>query len=322
MRRITSLLAIAYSVCLVLVGVSNPASAQYLGHNLLGDFGLTSGSQPGPGTYLSALYYGYEGDTLRDKNGNDIGVDPERRGDLDVNGYALGLWYVTDRKVFGGNYSFSIWPSFTDNAFEAPILGLDQSTDLGFGDLYVQPINLGWHTDRADYIAGIGVYAPTGRYEAGAPDNVGLGMWSFELFAGTTIYLDSERTWNFATTAFYETHTEKEGSDVKVGDILTLEGGLGKSFKGGLINAGLAYYAQWKVTDDDFGSEGLPPGVSPGRHRGYGVGPEINIPIASKSKLYGFFNVRYFWESGVRSSVEGESLVLTLTLPIPSASLQ
>ncbi len=319
MKLKISAMVFAASVWLMLIMLSSPASAQLLGHNLLGDFGLTSGTQPGPGTYFSALYYRYEGDTIRDKDGNALGLN---RGELDVNGYALGLWHVTDRKIFGGNYSFSIWPSATDNALEAPILGLAQSTDLGFGDLYVQPINLGWHKDRADYIAGIGVYAPTGRYEDSAPDNVGLGMWSFELFAGTTIYLDSERTWNFATTAFYETHTEKEGSDVNVGDILTLEGGLGKSFKGGLINVGLAYYAQWKITEDDFGSEGLPLGVSPGRHRGYSVGPEITIPIASKSKLYGFFNARYLWESGVRTSVEGESLVLTLTVPIPSVPLQ
>jgi hypothetical protein len=304
---------------LTLIMFSSPANAQFLGHNLLGDFGLTSGTQPDPGTYVSALYYGYKGDTIRDKGGNARGLN---QGNLDVNGYALGLWHVTDRKVLGGNYSFSIWPSATDNVLEAPIFGLEQSTDLGFGDLYIQPINLGWHKDRADFMAGIGVYAPTGRYEDGASDNVGLGMWSLELFAGTTIYLDEARTWNFATTAFYETHTEKEDSDIKVGDILTLEGGLGKSFKGGLINVGLAYYAQWKITDDDFGSEGLLPGVSVGKHRGYGVGPEITIPILSKSKLYGFLNARYFWESGVRNSVEGEALVLTLTLPIPSVPLQ
>ena len=54
----------------------------------------------------------------------------------------------------------------------------------------------------------------------------------------------------------------------------------------------------------------------------FGLGPEITIPLASKSKLCGFLNARYFWESGNRSTVEGETFVLTLTLPIPSVPLQ
>ncbi len=317
-------LTIAALGWLTLILFSGLARAQLLGHNITGDFGLTSGSQPEPGTYLSVLYFGYRGDALRDRDGNVVAIDPERRGSLDVNGYGFGLWHVTDRKIFGANYSFMVWPAFTDNTLEAPVLGLNQSTSTGFTDLYIQPINLGWHTDRADFTAGLGVFAPTGRYEAGADDNLGLGMWSFELFAGTTLYLDQARTWNFATTAFYEIHTEKKDSDIRVGDILTLEGGLGKSFMDGAVNAGIAYYAQWKITDDDFGTDSdlLPPGFTTAKNRGFGVGPEINIPLASKSKLYGFLNARYFWESRNRSTLEGETFVLTLTLPIPSVPLQ
>jgi hypothetical protein len=324
MKTKTTIQVITAIFWLALILAPSAARAQFLGHNLTGDFGLMSATQPDPGTYLSLLYYGYRGDTLRDRDGNAVAVDPERRGSLDANGYGLGIWHVTDRKILGGNYSFMIWPAFTDNNLEAPILGLDQGTSTGFTDLYFQPINLGWHTDQADYTAGIGVFAPTGRYEAGADDNLGLGMWSFELFAGATFYLDQTRTWNFATTAFYEIHTEKKDSDIRVGDILTLEGGLGKSFMDGAMNAGIAYYAQWKTTDDDFGanSDLLPPGFTTAKNRGFGLGPEINIPLASKSKLWGFLNARYFWESGNRSTVEGETFVLTLTLPIPSVPLQ
>ena len=43
---------------------------------------------------------------------------------------------------------------------------------------------------RADFIAGYGFYAPTGRYEAGADDNIGLGMWSHEIQGGTTLYVN------------------------------------------------------------------------------------------------------------------------------------
>jgi hypothetical protein len=301
-----------------------PSSAGFSGHNTKGDFGLQSGSQPPPGLWLVApMYYRYSGDSLKDRDGNTVSLDPEERGSLDVNAYVLGLVWVSEFKILGANYSFQIFPAFTDNTLEVPILDLDESVDTGFTDLYFQPVNLGWHTDRADFVAGLGIFAPTGKYEQGGSDNTGLGMWSFELFAGTTVYLDEAKSWHFATTAFFEAHTEKEDTDIRVGNLLTLEGGLGKSFMEGALNVGAAYYAQWKLSEDDLGLDiELPGSRGLGKHQVYGLGPEVTIPIATKKKLYGFLNARYFWEFGAESTLEGESLVLTMTLPIPSVPLQ
>ena len=301
-----------------------PAGAQYNGHNTKGDFGLMSGSQPPPGFYLAApIYVRYDADTLRNSAGDPVSVDPERQGALAVNAYVAGLIWVSKYKIFGANYSIQAFPAFTDNALEVPILGVDEGVGTGFADLYVQPINLGWHTTRADFIAGLGIYAPTGRYEPDGDDNLGLGMWSLELFGGTTVYLDKAKRWHFAATAFYETHTEKEGTDIQVGDLLTIEGGLGWSFLDGAANLGVAYYGQWKMTDDDIGIDiDLPPVFLIDKHRVYGVGPELTIPIATKKKLIGFVNARYFWETGARSTLEGNNFILTVTFPIPSVPLQ
>lgn len=242
---------------------------------------------------------------------------------MTANAYVLGLIWVSDYKILGGNYSFQVYPGFTDNTLEAPILGLDDSVSTGFTDLYFQPINLGWHTDRADFITGLGIYAPTGEYELGGSDNRGLGMWGFELFAGSTVYFDDTKSWHFATTAFYETHSDKKDTDIRVGDILTLEGGLGKSFMGGLITTGAAYYAQWKLTEDDLGIDSARfGGRSVGKNSVYGIGPELTVPLATSKKLYGFLNARYFWEFDAESTLEGETLVVTLSFPIPSTPLQ
>ncbi len=299
---------------------TSQAHAQLLGHNALGDFGLQAGTQAPPGLYLIApLYTRYDADSLR----NGLGNRSPLQTDVAVNAYVVGVSWVSNVKLLGANYNIQVFPGFTDNKLEAPVLGVTQEVDTGFTDLYIQPINLGWHTERADFVAGLGVFAPTGRYEDGANDNLGLGMWSFELFGGTTVYFDEAKSWHLATTAFYETHTEKEDSDIKVGDILTFEGGLGKSFMQGALSVGLAYYAQFKVTDDDLGlALPLPPAFQPAKHQGFGVGPELSIPIASKRKLYGFLNFRYFWETGVRNSLEGNTLVVTGSFPIPSLSLQ
>ncbi len=58
-------------------------------------------------------------------------------------------------------------------------------------------------------------------------------MWTYEPFLGATVYFDEKKTFSLATTAYWEIHGRKEDTDVKVGQILTLQGGLGKSFLGG-----------------------------------------------------------------------------------------
>ena len=91
----------------------------------------------------------------------------------------------------------------------------------------------------------------------------------------------------------------------------------------GAASVGVSYYSQWKVSDDDLGSLGLLPGLSAvGRHRVFGVGPEVTIPLASKKTLYGFLNLRYFWETGARSTLEGNTFVVTFSFPVPSIPLQ
>ena len=299
----------------------NLVHAQFNGHNTKGDYGLQSGSQAPPGFYLIApMYVRYDADTLKNHEGDPVRLNPDEPGSLAINAYVLGLVWVSELTIFGGNYSFQIFPAFSDSSMEVPILGTQSGVGTSFADLYIQPINLGWHTPRADFMAGLGVFAPTGHYEPGGDENIGLGMWSLEIFGGTTIFFDEAKTWHFAATAFYETHTKKKDTDIEVGDLLTLEGGLGWSFLDGAANVGVAYYAQWKLDNDDLGFE-LPGGRQLNRHRVYGVGPELTIPIATKKKLIGFVNARYLWETGARTTLEGSTFVLTATFPIPSISL-
>ena len=260
--------------------------AQLAGHNTKGDFGLQSGTQAPPGFYIVPLYYDFSADTLRDGNGDSF-APLGGGGSVDAGAFIVGGLWVTDKKLLGGNYGFAAYPGVTNNALELPALQSDSKTSTGFADLYIQPIILGWNKTQADFTAGLGIYAPTGDYTAGGDSNRGLGMWSYEIFGGTTVYFDEARTWHFAATAFYETHGKKDGTDVRVGDILTIEGGLGKSFMEGAVNVGIAYYAQWKMTDDDFG-RGLhsrQAARSSTSHQGIRFrARRLRLPLASKSK--------------------------------------
>ena len=314
------------SVLAVLVAL--PAGAQLNGHNLRGDYGLAAGSQPPPGIWVGLLYPNIDIDTLRDRDGNEISTD----FDLDYHAIAPWLWWVSNAKILGGNYSIFVAPVWANSALEAPVLEVDSESGTGFGDLYIQPIVLGWHKERADYLAGLGVYVPTGRYDVDGDDNIGLGMWTYEAFGGATFYLDEAKTWNFAAALFYETHSSKEGSSQKVGDILTLEGGLGRTFAQGAINVGIAYFGQWKITEDDLGIA-IPDLPFDGpydlgnrlrdlhNHQIYGVGPEINLPLASKKKLYGNVTLRYYWDFVVESNAVSQTFIFNLIVPVPFISL-
>lgn len=322
----TSIVRRLLPAVLGLVVCTAPAAAQMAGENLLGDMGTRSGTQAAPGLYTSLLYYRYHTGTIRNGNGDRITIDPDGAGSQTIHALAPVVTWVTPWKVLGANYGMMAVLPFANGSVELPGLEVSEPVSWGMSDLYVVPVQLGWHTPRADILAGLGFFAPTGRYEAGASDNLGKGMWSWEASLGGTLYLDRARTLSIATTAFYEIHTDKEGEvevgsatlqDAKVGDLLTLEGGVAKTFAHGAGSIGVAYYAQWKVTDDDFGAD-LPPVFAVEKHRVFGVGPDVTLPIAFRSRLVALVNARWLWETGARSHTEGNALVITATFPVPS----
>ena len=298
--------------------VSSPAQAQLNGSHTLGDFGVQSGSQPTPGFYAALFYYTYNTDTIRDADGNRVVLAPGNPGSLEAAAIAPMVWWVSKARLFGANYGVMVVLPRANTSIEAPAFGFEDTVDTSLADVMVRPLDLGWHTRRTDVNAGLQVYAPTGRYEPGGEDNIGKGMWTYEPFVGATFYFDQKRTFSFATTAYWEIHDEKQDTDIKVGQILTLEGGLGKSFLGGGLILGAAYYGQWKLTEDEVGTF-PPPG---GKHQVLAYGPDVTLPIATKSRLISLVNIRYLWETGAKLKTEGESLVVTATFPIPSVRLK
>jgi hypothetical protein len=303
-----------------------PAQAQLAGSHTLGDYGVQAGSQPGPGFYDVVFYYRYSTDTIKDVNGNAIrplGSPPSTV----ATAMADYLYFVSESTIAGAHYGALVALPWVNATLEAPAFTLSENTGTRFGDLMVRPFELGWHARRADITTGIDVYLPTGRYEPGGDDNVGKGMVTCEPYVGTTLFLDEQRSISVATVAFWQINGEKKHTNAKVGQILTLEGGVGKSFMGGGVSVGMAYYVEWKITKDQLGEFVLPGGKPidvelPHKHKVWAVGPDVTLPVASKSKLFALVNVRYLWETGARVKTEGGTLVVTATLPIPSMKLK
>src|SRR5215510_10459649 len=224
MRSGPSCAMLGFAATVFVLGLVPEASAQLKGHYIPGFTGLSNGSQAPPGVNLILPLYFYTTDTIKDDGGNSLGAHPR----INASFFGPGVTWVSNLKLLGGNWGGQVLPiAFMKSRIEGN--SLDVPGSFRFTDIYVQPLQLGWHKPRADYTIGWGFFIPTGSYELGADDNGGLGMWSNAFQAGTTLRLDDKHAWTTSLLATYEIHSHKKDTQLKVGDVLTLEGGTGKS---------------------------------------------------------------------------------------------
>jgi len=60
---------------------------------------------------------------------------------------------VSKAKILGANYGAMAVLPFANASIEAPAFQLGQTIDTGAADMLVRPIDLGWHSKRADVVA-------------------------------------------------------------------------------------------------------------------------------------------------------------------------
>ena len=277
--------------------------AQYIGYPLLGMEGLQAGSQLTPGYYFSLGYYDWYNMGAYNPQGQQIGQDLDFRVNVF---FTPSIHGTTKFKILGANYGFAVteWVLNGIPNVVTPNRTFSRSSSYGFGDMYVQPLILGWHPPHADITVGYSFWAPTGG-------NHGLHQWQNEFDAGTTLYFDSARKWNVSTQLFYDWIGTKNNTDVKVGNLLTLEGGAARTFFKGAGSAGAAYGAQWKITKDS--GPDIPSFVPITNGRVFGVGPELNMPVFAKGKNLGIAGFRYLFLLGPKQAIGGNVLVATFT---------
>lgn len=163
----------------------------------------------------SGTYIDRNGNALKSLNLSDINPSlPDVDVDLDVKGFATVpvITWASTFKLLGARYLAGVSPNFvvTDYTFVAEPGGpgfdpvenrVKQDNISGFSDLLVSPVGLSWalgrftnapFSDEDAMAAGLtplrrfnvslfySFIAPTGRYETGADDNVGLGFWTHQ----------------------------------------------------------------------------------------------------------------------------------------------
>ena len=238
------------------------------GHYVSGVEGIKGASLPPEGVYWRIYNVLYQADDLRDKNGDEIDVD----FDVDVFCLVNRLVYSSGVEILGGNLVADICVplTYTDISMKAGGMTVFDDNEFGLGDILIEPAILAWHGPRYDAALGVGVYLPTGDFDADEPASPGKGFWTGMLTAGATFYFDEARTWSASILSRYEIHSEQEDTDVTYGNDFHFEWGLGKTVAK-TWDIGLAGYCRWQVTDDSG------PGTTDDREEAYAVGPEVSV---------------------------------------------
>jgi len=252
---------------------------------------------------------------------------------VDVDMYAISptfIW-VSDWKIAGAQYAAYIAPSFANASVGAALAtetgrGINASTSsFGVGDLFVQPVWLGWSLTNWDLALGYGFYAPIGKYdtetvtlpvvgafETESTDNIGLGFWTHQIQGAASWYPWVDKRMAVAGAVTYEIHGNKEGFDLTPGQDLTFNWGISQYLPLSadqklLLEVGPAGYDSWQITDDS-GHDARNPGVHDQVHA---VGGQLGLTYAPWNAV---LNVHYFYEFEARDRFQGQSFGVSLAM--------
>jgi hypothetical protein len=286
---------------------------------------------PDPGVTYANLALNYSASQLNDSNGN---------GFPRVNGtYSFWLdenifYYVPKHKFLGGYFMPYLVLSYASGEVVADISGINLSAGVGgsgFADMYVQPVNLGWHFGkRVDFNAGYSFTAPTGRFTQGASNNVGSGYWGNDITSGTTLYITKNQGTTANLSTAWEIHGQKSGTNITPGQAFTMEWGLGQALPlkkdmSMLAQLGLVGYDQWQVSKSSgtlavVGGIPIPERLIP-FYSVHAIGGQANFILPAKD-LVAFF--KYYDEYRALARPEGRTFAFgfswTLRIPKPPAA--
>lgn len=270
------------------------------GHYLYGSKGIRGASLPLSGSHWYSYNHLYNTNEFTDAKGDTL------PGDFKLNQLTSNnqfLW-ISKKKIFQGDYGAAISVPLTLRHLTT-MTGLEDE-QVHMGDVLVEPFILGWHNNKFETMFSFGFYAPTGKYDIGKPALPGKNFWTTMVSAGSTLYFDDLKTWSGSVLGHYEMHSNKQELDIKPGNDLSLEWGIGKILQGGW-EVGVAGYWHWQVTDDSGEDVYWDKDV---HDQAFGMGPEINtfLPLGNI-----FISMKSLWEFDTKDHSSGHVISVTLT---------
>ncbi len=260
---------------------------------------LRAGIAPPPGTVVlengSIFYYTRE---FVDSSGN---TSETPTSNVYVNRTTIG-YVIPGLKVLRADLFPAVFPILSDQTVR-PDPGSER--ELQLGDLIVQPVALGWHAGEWHALASYNLFIPTGRFEAGASNNTGKGLYEHMLSGAVTWLQDTPTPWIATAQVRYEILGKQQTTNIRPGQVMTIELAGGKELVKG-VDLGISGALSFQTTEES----GSPAGTDTSRYRYAGVGPEIfwrpaSLPGAQVS-------LRAFFEFGARNTTEGRGALISL----------
>jgi hypothetical protein len=319
---------------------THPAQAE-IGHFAPGLPNIRDFVVPEPGFYGALMNYWYSTDRLNNSGGDKVSTLTISPGpgpgltltpDVNVDLYAVSpmfIW-VSEYKIFGAKYAAYVAPTFATATISASLTtargrgrATSDSSDFGLGDMFVQPLWLGWTKKHFDFAFGYGFYAPIGRYDTEtvtlpivgsfqteAADNLGYGFWTNQIQTAATWYPWEDKRMAVAFAMTYEIHGKKKDFDYTPGSHLTLNYGISQylpltSDQKLLLEIGPSGYSSWQVSDDK-GSYARNPGVHDSVHA---VGGQLGLTYVPWMLS---INFRGMYEYASRDRFQGHSFGLNI----------
>jgi hypothetical protein len=220
------------------------------------------------------------------------------------------LWASSSRidSLGGARFASAVTIPIANNSLSSSAQGAI-SGGGGLGDWYFQPVILGWNTKRVDIRGILGVLAPTGRYTAGATNNVGNGYWTPVIATGETIYLSEDRATLLSLFAMYEFHSTQSGTHIRPGDTFDIDYSLLHTFTYGdaRLQLGLVGYGAWQMSAKT--GPGITAVEEAQRYRVNALGAGMNLALPTRKVTLG---LRYFDEFSNRWTYQGYSLQIVV----------
>ena len=305
-RNLTPTWIISLGVLMALSAFVSTAKAQVRGVYTLGSSATNSGVTPGPGFTYANVFLFYSRSQLNGPNG-EISATGEQSVMMDVNSF---VWVSKPEiGVLGGaKFSVSAVLLIANNSLTSDDRGA-LGGGGGFGDFSFQPFTLGWKKKRAEIRAIYNFLAPTGRFNAGASNNVGNGYWVNGPSAGETFYLTKNKATAVSAFQMYEFHGTQQGTHIHPGQTFNLDYSLTQSIplSGNLrLQVGLVGYEQWQTTDKT--GPTITPAQAAAHYRVNALGFASNVMLPDRKVSVG---AKYFKEFSNRSTYQGYSLQIS-----------
>ena len=238
---------------------------------------------PPPGLFV--LWYNAmtSSDKFVDRNGNEYkGIrlsdinpalaDIRISAELDAFSSVPAIYWASKNELLGGaHYMAGVsWPFVSADASVFTEIGggvIDTTIAVtagdkvsGFSDLMVTPVGLSWGFEKWAATLFYGFYAPTGKYDLGSPDNVGLGFWTHQFQGFGYFYPLQGKATALMLGLTYELNGKIKDSEVTPGNRFSLDWGISQ-YLSEQFEVGVHGGHNWQVGDDSGNGVWWDPGV-------------------------------------------------------------